>query len=137
MGGGSEGKLSPAAATSNSAGVSKGVKLALLVLLCLQNAVYTMFRRYRYGVWYEYRVALCAVILVSGLQKYPGVSDPTTVRGVWYEYSIELRWRSLFVSTAALALIARQMLLLAWQRITRVAAACIFPTTTSAQEQRH
>lgn len=29
-------------------GVSKGVKLALLVVLCLQNAVYTMLRRYRY-----------------------------------------------------------------------------------------
>lgn len=30
--------------------VSKAVKLVLLVVLCLQNAVYTMLRRYRYSV---------------------------------------------------------------------------------------
>lgn len=36
----------PASASGN-AGVSKGVKLVLLVVLCLQNAVYTMLRRYR------------------------------------------------------------------------------------------
>lgn len=30
-----------------SPGVSKLVKLSLLIVLCLQNAVYTMLRRYR------------------------------------------------------------------------------------------
>lgn len=30
-----------------NAGVSKLVKLSLLIVLCLQNAVYTMLRRYR------------------------------------------------------------------------------------------
>lgn len=31
------------------ADVSKWVKLTLLVVLCLQNAVYSLLRRYRYG----------------------------------------------------------------------------------------
>lgn len=46
---GGEGSSSPPASASSSsnAGVSKAVKLALLVILCLQNAVYTMLRRYR------------------------------------------------------------------------------------------
>lgn len=40
-------QLSTASMSSSTA--SKGVKLALLVVLCLQNAVYTMLRRYRCG----------------------------------------------------------------------------------------
>ena len=42
----SGGSSAPVSGGSN-AGVSKVVKLALLVVLCLQNAVYTMYRRYR------------------------------------------------------------------------------------------
>lgn len=38
-------------AVDASPGVSRGVKLILLVVLCLQNAVYTMLRRYRYDNW--------------------------------------------------------------------------------------
>eukprot|EP00903_Cladosiphon_okamuranus_P010823 g10224.t1 len=40
----------PAAAAGGNAGVSRVTKLFLLVILCLQNAVYTMHRRYSVGV---------------------------------------------------------------------------------------
>ena len=33
-----------------SAGLSRGVKMMLLVFLCLQNVIYTMLRRYRGGI---------------------------------------------------------------------------------------
>ncbi|CBJ25777.1 hypothetical protein Esi_0008_0250 [Ectocarpus siliculosus] len=47
MGGGTASKASSPSASSSNAGVSKTVKAGLLVVLCLQNAVYTMLRRYR------------------------------------------------------------------------------------------
>lgn len=48
LGSGSGGGDAPAAPiTPPSPGVSKLVKLSLLIVLCLQNAVYTMLRRYR------------------------------------------------------------------------------------------
>lgn len=41
------GKTAPPAGAPGNAGVSKVLKLFLLVILCLQNSVYTMHRRYR------------------------------------------------------------------------------------------
>eukprot|EP00752_Nemacystus_decipiens_P004888 g4448.t1 len=43
----------PPPGASGNAGVSKTVKLGLLVILCMQNAVYTMYRRYCVGVLNE------------------------------------------------------------------------------------
>lgn len=48
LGSGSGSRDAPAAQIAPpSPGVSKLVKLSLLIVLCLQNAVYTMLRRYR------------------------------------------------------------------------------------------
>ncbi|CAN0508172.1 unnamed protein product, partial [Ectocarpus sp. 12 AP-2014] len=47
MGGGTASKVSSPSTSSSNAGVSKTVKAGLLIILCLQNAVYTMHRRYR------------------------------------------------------------------------------------------
>ncbi|CAN0096377.1 unnamed protein product [Ectocarpus sp. 13 AM-2016] len=47
MGGGTASKASSPSTPSSNAGVSKTVKAGLLIILCLQNAVYTMHRRYR------------------------------------------------------------------------------------------
>ncbi|CAM9337028.1 unnamed protein product [Ectocarpus sp. 4 AP-2014] len=53
MGGGTASKASSPPTSSSSAGVSKTVKAGLLIVLCLQNAVYTMHRRYSVGVLNE------------------------------------------------------------------------------------